>query len=168
MVLIPLSQGLFAMVDDEDAERVLPFKWYARREKRADGSERVYAVRNIAGSDGKKTIQWMHRYLMGVAPGEEVDHIDGNGANNMRCNLRVCTRAENSRNARPCAGKSSQYKGVSRDKRVGKWKSYIKVDGRMINLGDFSSELEAANAYDVADTALFGDFARTNAMEGLL
>lgn len=112
----------------------------------------------------------MHRLLL---PGYvEVDHVDGEGLNNRRFNLRGATRRQNSYNARLRSGGSSRFKGVSLDAMASErgaapWRAYIRVDGRQIVLGRFQTEAAAARAYDTAALEVFGEFAATNASFGL-
>ena len=103
----------------------------------------------------------MHSQIMNALEGMVVDHIDGNGTNNRRTNLRLCTRAQNLYNSRPRASRS-QYKGVRFDKRTGKWIAEITHRGRKHYLGAFDNEIEAAQAYDRKAGELFGPYARLN------
>jgi len=153
---VPLSRGKFALVDKGDYVRVMRHSWYAAFSLQGE-VEAWYAVRKEKG----KTIR-MHREIMGAACGLVVDHINHDGLDNRRCNLRVCTHRENVRNQRGQRGRSSRYKGVSRDKRLGKWRAQIWHDGRHTYLGVYGSETAAARAYDAAARALFGDFAYLN------
>jgi hypothetical protein len=100
---------------------------------------------------------------MGVAPGVEIDHQDGNGLNNQKYNLRICTTAQNGANQRTQSRKkSSRFKGVNWDKDRQKWYAHIKVNQVLKNLGRFSSEIEAAKAYNKAAIIAFGKFAKLN------
>ena len=95
------------------------------------------------------------------------DHIDGDGTNSNRENLRRCTNAENHRNAKLYARNTSGYKGVSYDTRLGKWVADISVDGQRIYLGSFNTPEAVAQAYDIAAINYHGEFARTNKDLGL-
>jgi hypothetical protein len=105
----------------------------------------------------------MHRFLTGALPGQVVDHINGDGLDNRRCNLRVCTHKQNVRNARPYKGKkTSKFRGVYFSAPTQKFKAQIMCSGVKINLGSFESEKSAAEAYDEAASKLFGEYARLN------
>lgn len=93
----------------------------------------------------------------------EVDHKDGDRSNNRVSNLRWCVHRENGRNQLvQKVSKSSRTKGVYWNKENKKWRARIRVDGNLIHLGYFDSEVDAAYAYDVAATHYFGRFARLN------
>jgi len=161
MKTIPLNQEKMALVDDSDYDFLNQFKWYAR----ATGSSHIfYAVRNEA-----KTSVLMHRLILGLRPGDkrQADHRDGNGLNNCRSNLRICTGAQNRRSQRSRMGCTSRYKGVCRHCRDHKWKSQIRLNRKLIYLGLFNSEIAAAKAYDLAALKHHGEFAMTNEMLGL-
>jgi len=155
-VEIPLPQGFVAMVDLEDYDHVM-----------AGGSWRVstgrwstrYAMRHIKRADGKRSTQQMHTLLTGWPL---VDHIDGNGLDNRRSNLRPATNAENQRNRGPNRNNSSGFKGVSWQKGKQKWQAGIVVDGRRHFLGYHATAEEAALAYDIAALESFGEFAWLN------
>jgi len=152
---IPLTQGKVTIVDAEDYKRLSKDKWYA-----ANTGGKFYACRSIK----QRTIS-MHREIMGEPKGMFVDHIDGNGLNNRRSNLRVCTPAQNVQNRR-CMGGSSGYKGVSFIKRDNKWKAEITLNRRRIHIGHFADEISAAKAYDRKAAELFGEFAYLNFAKG--
>jgi len=107
----------------------------------------------------------MHRLLLGTLPGLEPDHINGDGCDNRRCNLRFCTHSQNIMNKRKRLGCSSIYKGVSWRKARRKWAAYIRVDGRLKHLGYFGDESEAARAYDKEARKHFKEFAKPNLAE---
>jgi hypothetical protein len=91
----------------------------------------------------------------------EVDHINGDGLDNRKSNLRLATRAQNGCNLRPQQGKSSRFKGVAWHV-CGKWRAHISPNRTQIALGLFDDEIDAALAYDMAALAQFGEFARPN------
>lgn len=145
---IPLTQGYTAFVDDEDFEELAIHKWSAYR----DGHT-VYATRNLYYSDGRHTTEKMHRLVLARKLGRPIirgmysDHVNGNGLDNRRDNLREVTCAQNQRNCRQHANNSrSRFLGVSLQKNCGKWLSYIRVDKKLVRLGYYTSELEAAQA----------------------
>lgn len=156
---ITLTRGYVALVDDELYEELSAHKWHAR----VNSSGLVYAIRNSPRPD-KKTI-YMHRVILGAPEGTGVDHIDRDGLNNKRANLRLATTSENQRNARRRIDNSSGYKGVAkysapRSKKP--WKAHIGVNGVSRYLGVFDSAEEAARAYDRAAVEFYGEFAHRN------
>lgn len=147
--LIPLTKGLHAIVDDEDYEWLAQWAWYALN------GHNVYAARCAQ----RKAIL-MHRVLLQAPNDMLVDHINGNPLDNRRANLRLCTHAENMRNSASRTG-ASQFKGVWKSR--GKvWRACIKLHGKSIHLGSFTTEEAAALAYDEAAIRLHGQFAKTN------
>lgn len=101
----------------------------------------------------------------GENPSGEIDHINGNPADNRIANLRVCTRTQNLHNTAGSRNAASPFKGVYRDGK--RWNSKIRHNGKQLNIGSFASEIEAAKAYDTQVLSLRGEFARTNAALGL-
>lgn len=159
---IALSKGYVSVVDDEDYARISSYKWSVSVGRtRSDGTKEAYALCSSLNH------QKMHRFIASPPIGMDVDHINGDGLDNRRCNLRICSRSENLRNQRLQAGKSSVYKGVSAHSRAGYWTAQIKVRGKKIHLGVFKSETDAARAYDAAAMREFGEFAKTNFVEGI-
>lgn len=156
MAEIELTQGKITEVDEADLPVLAPYAWYAIRRKRT-----WYAQTNSPAG-----LMLMHRLLVGVE-GVGVDHIDGNGLNNRRVNLRVANQTQNNANQRVRAGGSSRFKGVSWSEERSKWVAQIAVNGKRRNLGRFLDEEEAARTYDRAALDAFGTFARTNEMMGL-
>jgi hypothetical protein len=155
---ITLTKSLSAIVDDEDFETLSVFSWYAH-----NGNGAIYAVRNSRtwNSGVRHTIR-MHRVIVGAAPGEVVDHINGNTLDNRRANLRRCTHTGNSINRKLGKNNSSGYRGVSHDRRYGTWRASIRADRKQISLGCFATPEEAAMAYDRAAAVFHGAFARFN------
>jgi len=150
--LIPLTQGKFAIVDADDYDELSRYKWHVNK-----GGRTYYASSQKKG----KAIK-MHRLIAGAPKGLFVDHINHNGLDNRKRNLRLCTRLENIRNQLPRRGGSSQYKGVCWRKREKKFVATICVDGKKLYLGYFDDEIEAAKAYDKKAKELFGQFAYLN------
>mgnify|MGYP000851944013 FL=1 len=151
---IPLSQGLVALVDEADFDMVSRFNWAARRSGRTFYATTARHCRRPSG------LIYMHRMLLLPAPDEEVDHVNGDGLDNRRCNLRLCTHAENGRNQRRPTNNTSGVKGVSWNSGRGRWEANIKTGGVSHFLGYFDSIDAAARAYDAAALAEHGEFAR--------
>ncbi len=160
---IPLTRGYVAIVDDEDYEWLSQFSWRVWI-----GPNNKYAVRSEytrgAGRGSKIGYFRMHREILGLSGDDasEVDHVNGDGLDNRRANLRVCSRSQNMTNVRKAPGKSSRYKGVSWHKGIGKWTAQIQVGGKLRYLGAFVSEEDAARAYDEAAVGAWGERARPN------
>lgn len=151
----------FALVDDEDYEELSKYKWSFRPAKYT-----AYAVRSVK-RNGKHTMFRMHREILGLKAGDGkiTDHIDCNGLNNQKSNLRTCTNAQNSMNHRGISG-TSQYKGVCWDTRKNKWMSVIMKDDKLRFIGYFEDEIEAAKSYDTKAKELFEEFAWLNFPNG--
>lgn len=107
-------------------------------------------------------VQYLHRLIINAGPNQEVDHINGNPADNRRSNLRIATHRQNLANQRKQANCSSRFKGVIRIAQYNKWRAQIKVNKKCIFLGNFVIEEDAARAYDRAAQQHFGEFARLN------
>lgn len=164
---IPLTQGHVAIVDDEDYERISESRWHLGWNE----GHQLYAARggnrrkNADGNHPKTIV--MHREILHAGPGQFVDHIDGNGLNNQKSNLRFCTLQQNRGNARKYAHASSKFKGVRWKANKKRW--YACIGGRTSDgketrkhLGSFKKEEDAARAYDTAAVEIFGEFANLN------
>jgi len=150
---VPLSRGLVAVIDDEDAPAVLSVgSWHA-----ADCDGRWYARRFYRPEPNVQRGLYLHTFLTGWPL---VDHIDGDGLNNRRDNLRHATGSQNNANSRPRV--VGGYKGVSHYKRTGRWRAYLTTDGVHRHLGYFDTAEDAARAYDVAAREQWHEFARLN------
>lgn len=159
---ILLSQGKVALVDDCDFEELNQFKWYANKCYRG---HTWYVLRSYKTAEGKKCVASMHRHILGLTKGDKKigDHINHNGLDNRRENLRICTHAQNIHNQqKQTRAKSSRFKGVQLRPKSNPWFARIKVDGTFHTIGYFSSEEEAARAYDAAAIQHFGEFAFLN------
>lgn len=159
-ITIPLfygpQPGAYALVDAQDADLVLPYRW--QLQSSVYGTR--YAIR-FKKRNRVSTKFYMHREILGAAAGLEVDHINGNGLDNRRQNLRLVSHQENMMN-RAGSFKTSRYKGVHRDRARNKWAAKIKHNQRIAFIGRFDDEIEAACAYDVAARLIFGRFAWCN------
>ena len=154
MQQIELTQGQYAIVDDDDYDEINQFNWCFSH---------GYAVRAVTISKGKRKWQRMHRLVTNCSADMEVDHANHDKLDNRKSNLRVCSRSENNHNQQILTyAKSSVYKGVSFYKRIGKWQAQIKLNNKNKSLGYFTNEIDAAIAYNVAAIELFGEFALLN------
>lgn len=152
---LPLTQGKVALVDTADLPLIADHRWFA-----AKAREAFYAHSN-GWRDGRGFTIRMHRLLMQPPHGMFVDHINGDGLDNRRSNLRLVTSGENSRNQKARAG-TSRFRGVSWNARSSKWTVIVCVDRRNHFIGQYCDEVEAARAYDAAALRLHGAFARPN------
>lgn len=158
---VDLGEGLLALYDEEDERLVGAFRWYPLRNPQR--SQRLcYAAASSQPVDGRNRIITMHRLILRAQAGQQVDHVDGNGLNNVRRNLRFCTGAQNRANAQRSSTNTSGYKGVSWHPTARKWVASIQVDGRRQYLGLYPTREEAARAYNAATLAANGEFARPN------
>lgn len=157
MKQIPLTQGQFALVDDKDFEYLNQFKWQALKDKVT-----YYAVRSVT-LNKKQYPVLMHRVILEIAdPKMQGDHMDHNGLNNQRYNLRIVTRKQNIRNSTGNKKSASIYKGVTYIKSSKKWCAQISINGKNKHLGVFTDEIEAAKKYDEMARLHYGEFAYLN------
>lgn len=156
---ILLTQGMTAVIDDEDYDFINQWKWHAF--KSLNG--KFYACRNSPfDPEGRRTHIFMHRVLADTPDGFDTDHINGNPLDNRRNNLRVANRAQNMWNRAPNKKGSSPHKGVHWHKQHKKWCVSIQVNKRRMHLGLFDSEIEAAEVYASKAATEFGEFNRRN------
>jgi len=164
MKTVPLhgkkAAGRVALVDDEDYDLVMQYRWFLFEEKKQGRRTKgPYAIANSRTAD-RHTIVRMHCLIMDA---KGIDHMDHDGLNNQRHNLRVATTTQNNQNMRVrSTGKTSRYKGVYWPVKRRIWCARIHVNHQVRALGDFASELEAAYAYDAAARKYFGEFACLN------
>lgn len=164
MKKIPLGRGKFALIDDDDYDRVSMHTWHMKSRLHLN-----YASSTKYLGGGRKKAKYrmlqLHRFIMNPSKGMDVDHIDGNGLNNQKSNLRICTHQQNCMNTRKSRNTTSRYKGVSWDKESGKWKASIRFNNSLKNLGRYRTQKEAAKAYDKKAKELFGEYGNLNFKE---
>lgn len=159
MKLIPLTQNKFAQVDDEDFQYLNQWKWYAVK----DGNT-FYPVRAKWNGSTQDRIR-MYNAIMNTPNNLLIDHADGNGLNCQKNNMRFATRSQNGMNRNKQKSKtSSKYKGCSWVASRNKWQSNIQINGKLITLGRFKTEIEAAITYNMAAINHYGEFAKINSI----
>lgn len=154
MKTIPLTQNKVAFVDDEDFDRVNQFKWHAVKDGRT-----YYAVRNVTWTDGRRRLEYLHGFLLGI---KGINHRDGDGLNCRRENLQSATQQQNIwAHRRKSKGATSRFRGVCWDSTKGKWLAQVYNRGRVFQ-GAFETEEAAARAYDKAALEHYPQFAILN------
>lgn len=154
-MLVPLTQGHFALIDECDAEAVAALTWGTHFSR----GGKLYARR---GSSGNALLS-LHRFIWSLSGGgdtPEVDHRDGDGLNCRRENLRAATHEQNTRNARVRKDNASGLKGVRLE--GSRWLARISIDGQLTQIGRFDSAAEAHAAYFARAVELRGEFARAS------
>jgi hypothetical protein len=154
MPFLPLTQGRFAQVDEDDYLIQMAFPWCVST---ISGHE--YAKRRCRE---RRVIVYLHREIMGSPSGFVIDHINGDTLDNRWSNLRLATKKGNAANRGLDRSNTSGYKGVKWSKAAGKWVAAIVSDDRTIHLGVFVDPVDAARAYNTAALLHFGEFARLN------
>jgi hypothetical protein len=152
---VKLTQDKIAIVDDEDYEIVSCHKWCAQKHRN------TYYAGTYLYAEGNKKYIHMHRLLMDAKKGQIVDHVNENGLDNRRDNLRFATNSQNLHNSSRTRG-TSKYRGVYLRKGTSRWHSQIKVNNKRIHLGYFDTEIDAAKAHDQAALKYLGEFAKLN------
>lgn len=140
---IPLTQGKVALVDDEDYVELSKYRWCAAKSEKT-----FYVSRHSPSVKGKRHTLLMHRVIMHPPEDMEIDHINGNGLDNQKVNLRIVTTRQNGQNRHQ--KKTSKYPGVSWNKELMSWCANIQIKGRKRYLGAFNDEKKAADAYQTA------------------
>jgi hypothetical protein len=144
--------GYDVLIDEEDYERVHEMMpWHMSKRK-----NQVYIQRAVGENKKIK----LHRFLINAPEGSCVDHISGDTLDNRKSNLRICSLAENSRNSKLSKANTSGYKGVSFDKKNGKWRAFITKNRKQYSLGYFETPEEAYRAYCEASKKYHGEFGR--------
>lgn len=158
---IQLTRGYVTQVDDEDFEFLMQWKWQV-----AIRVGRPHLASYATRTDHKKMIR-MHRVIMNCSKNTIVDHIDGNGLNNQKSNLRICTHAENSVNRKSGINSSSKYLGVSIHRSKGHvyWKAQLIKNKVSVLRKSFKTQEAAALAYNEAAMRVYGQFARLNVVD---
>lgn len=154
MKKIPLTQGKFAIVDDDKYQYLMQWRWHTHRK-----GNLFYVCRKE-----NEELIYMHRQILNAKRGESVDHRNHNGLDNRLVNIRLCTHQQNCQNQRKVKFGTSQYKGVSWNKAERKWRAVVRSKGELIHIGYYDSEIDAAKAYDEKALELFGEFANCNFM----
>ena len=184
MKKIPLTQGKFAIIDDEDFELVSKFKWHVKiaqsklfyayatirkgmsLPKRFIETLRVIRYKSKSGEvktyHSKRRRIPLHWLILPPKKGYTTDHINGNGLDNRRNNLRSCLLKDNLKNRRIHKNNKCGYKGVQKVPNSKLYRARIKVNKKTIRLGRYKSLIEAARIYDLAALKYFGEFARLN------
>ena len=157
---VTLTHGYVAAIDAADVPMIEAWDWFAVVARRADGEIRtVYAVRGTRTDAGWRSV-YMHRVIAGTPDGMETDHIDCDGLNNRKSNLRDASGAQNQHNRRTSSNNTSGHKGVDWYKALGKWRARIRVPGGRRDLGYFDTKSAAVAAYAKASAELHGEFGR--------
>ena len=164
MQRISLTQGLYALVDDEDFDLIGSNRWHAVK-MGTKNRPLFYAARNVTVAKNKGRLELMHRRIMQAPAGMVVDHINHDTLDNRRSNLRLCTQRDNMKNMRSGPNKYG-FRGISRSS-LGTFIASIRVAGRANYLGCFPNAESAARAYDAAAINEFGEFAKLNFPEAV-
>jgi len=136
---IKLTQGKYALVDNEDYDKLNQYKWFTRK----DG-QNFYATKKLYILNGVRRNISMHQIIMGIAPkNKEIDHIDGNGLNNQKKNLRFVTHQENMRNQKTRITSKTGFKGIDFNKQQQKYRVRIMLNGKSIFGGYFKNLKDA-------------------------
>lgn len=147
---VPLSKGYVAKIDIDDVSMMQQKSWVAS-----------WSGNKWYGKAARNTL--MHRFLLGLKSTDpHVDHINGDGLDNRRSNLRLDINGQNNQNAAMSKNNTSGYKGVTYDKKNDKWVAQIAVKRKHITIGRFQTPKEAAIAYNEAALLHFGEFAKLN------
>ena len=160
MKLVPLNHGYFAKVDDEDHDWAMQYKWHIYRRKTHDT---IYAKRSVSIKGKTKSIR-MHIEIMNDGNMPQVDHINHDGLDNQKANLRPCTQLQNQGNRKKQRNSPHKYIGVKPQGK--KFAARIWNQNKTLHLGTFETEIKAAEAYDKAALKFRGDFAHLNFSSG--
>lgn len=152
MVIKTNNKKYKVIIDDEDFDKVKNFTWYY---------DKGYIVALVKG---QRVL--IHRLILSAKEDVVVDHKNGNTLDNRKCNIRVCTHAQNVANAKKRGGCKSKFKGVFPNKNKTRWLVYCGPNTQNRYIGSYGTEIEAAKAYDRVALALYGEFAKLNFPSG--
>lgn len=167
MRFLPLTRGMYAMVDDEDFGRLRFWSWSVQ----VSGPGKLYA-RRTAKNKGKQYNRYLHHEVLGLEiplkKGMVVDHKNGDTLDCRKSNLRVCSRSQNMANTGPrlVYKKTSKYKGIHFDRREKRWIARFSWRGKHYQLGRFTDEYTAVVTYNRAVCKVMGEFAYVNHWQG--
>jgi hypothetical protein len=159
---IELRNGGHVIVDSEDYEQLSAYAWRRDDHTRPNGSSVSYATRFTKKDNGNHTRVYMHRQIMDTPKGTLTDHINHDGLDNRRANLRFCNHTQNQNNARPQKGRSSKWRGVTYYKKNRKFLSSLIYNKKRYYLGMNRSEGTMAMIWNAKAMELFGEFAYQN------
>ena len=148
MKTIPLTQGQFSLVDDDDFAYLSQWNWCAWFNPHTKSH---YAKRDSPSVNGKSSSIYMHRAIMGAVKGQEVDHENHHTLDNQRGNLRVTTRQGNSQNQRLPRNNTSGVCGVYFARLGRKWIAQVMVDGKTLHLASCAKKEDAIAAREAAN-----------------
>lgn len=157
-ITIPVGKDHVALIDADDYDLVSQRNWFVMKRGYAHYARANYKKPNGKWSSGLL----MHRLILGAPKGIHVDHINGNGLDNRRANIRLASMSQNLANRGATRKNTSGFKGVYWQKNRHKWMASIRCRGHQIHLGYYLDPEEAAKAYDVAAKELFGEFSQLN------
>jgi hypothetical protein len=155
MKKIPLTRGYFAIVDDEDYDSLIHINWQVLIDKGCPHLKYASAVFPRPGKPRQRRYA-MHRYILGITDSRLVDHINGDGLDNRRANLRIADNSQNTVNSRRKRISSTGYPGVSVEGK--RFRAKMTFRGQFISIGWFDSAAEAHNAFRAAHIGLHGEF----------
>lgn len=162
---IDLTQGMTCLIDASDYDLIKDHRWCYNKHKKGNTG---YVVTHIPINDKRKTLM-IHRLILNPSDkNQKIDHINRNGCDNRRSNLRVCSHQQNLMNKPKQKDNESGFKGVSYDKQTKKFRAQISFNNKDIYLGRFADPIEAAKSYDRKALELFGEFAVLNFPQILL
>jgi hypothetical protein len=156
MQILKVTQGYHTLVDDDDYDKVSGYNWLPQKLGKT-----IYARKQYRGK-----FSYLHRILMNAKKGDCVDHINGDGLDNRKNNLRLCTKSQNGCNRGKDRDNTSGYKGVTyvtnKNKRKKRWIAQITINKKHIYIGHFKTKEEAAIAWNEAAKKYHGEFAYQN------